>query len=723
MSSGPETRGVCVLGRTRFDTGIGQHAAAALELFARVTNVSVYPTDRFVDNEDEKVYLPNGRPIPVTCDLKGFALYYFCDVPWNGDGDFNFTAVPKEGFRIVYAAFDSDVLPGEWVKIFNERFDLALFTSQAVETVARDSGVVIPVGTLPLALDLEGELARRVRRPIPGRTTFGTISAFHDRKNLESLIEAFVESFPPHEGVALVIHSNLAMGRTYDGIHRRVSALPEGYVTISNESLSEDEKFDLLDSFDVYVNVSAGEGYSIGPREALAQGKPLVLSDVPVHRDLGDLEGVFFVAESGRIPAVYPEINNRVFGSQALISVERIAAGLRQAHSYINEGNSQHAIQLRRQRAAQFTLTTLAADYQALIDPNALKPRFSDGSSFTRLPTLDPGTSSVALDKAHRKNRKKVIVQAHDGGFFSLFNIFFSTLVWSLQDPAPPIVLPDWDAARLLERSRTESLESYCYSTPQDGNMWLGLFEPLYGLSSEEMNDPDFLYANAIVPLTKQNEHKEPLLTYVNAFDLYQAPWFSRFRRQYNDALREHVRLLPEFQQQVDAFHGATADQYLISVHVKHPSHAIEQPNGRIAQLDEYLASVEQTLRAKGIGSESDDWGVFVATDQQRVIDAFSSEFGDRIVKFDDVTRIDAAIDAQFDTLPATEQLAVGHQLQHQLAADPSNWSIRFAWEVWRDAEAMAASQVLLHGVSNVSTAVSYFNPAVEMVYCSPDYS
>jgi hypothetical protein len=45
------------------------------------------------------------------------------------------------------------------------------------------------------------------------------------------------------------------------------------------------------------------------------------------------------------------------------------------------------------------------------------------------------------------------------------------------------MVLPDWDAGRLLERSQGTPIESYCYSRPEDGNMWLQLFDPLYDLT------------------------------------------------------------------------------------------------------------------------------------------------------------------------------------------------------------------------------------------------
>ncbi|MBO9578712.1 MAG: hypothetical protein J7480_08110, partial [Microbacteriaceae bacterium] len=66
------------------------------------------------------------------------------------------------------------------------------------------------------------------------------------------------------------------------------------------------------------------------------------------------------------------------------------------------------------------------------------------------------------------------------------------------------------------------------------------------------------------------------------------------------------------------------------------------------------------------------------------------------------------------------EQASEGWQLQHLRAADPRSWSPRLAWEVWRDAEAMAAGDVLIHAVSNVATAASYLGPDTRMVYCDP---
>jgi DNA-binding LytR/AlgR family response regulator len=184
--------------------------------------------------------------------------------------------------------------------------------------------------------------------------------------------------------------------------------------------------------------------------------------------------------------------------------------------------------------------------------------------------------------------------------------------------------------------------------------------------------------------------------------------------------IRDRVRLLPEYATQIDAFRERLDGRFLVAAHVKHPSHAIEQPEGVIADRDRYVAEVRATIRDRGIAESSDAWAVFVASDQERVIDLFEREFGDRVIRFDDVARVPAEADAAFDQLEAEDRARNGHQLQHLKAADPSAWSVRLAWEVWRDAEAMAASDVLIHAVSNVATAVSYLGEGVEMRYCDP---
>jgi hypothetical protein len=110
-----------------------------------------------------------------------------------------------------------------------------------------------------------------------------------------------------------------------------------------------------------------------------------------------------------------------------------------------------------------------------------------------------------------------------------------------------------------------------------------------------------------------------------------------------------------------------------------------------------------------------------VATDQERVVNEFREEFGDHVAVFNDVTRIDEETHREYDVLDAEEKVREGHQIQHLKAADQASWNVRLAWEVWRDAHVLASSDVLLHAVSNVATAVSYLGPQVQMRFTDPD--
>lgn len=708
---------ICVVGRTNFHTGIGSVAYAACELFSRYFPTAFYPVNSgslSVTN----IALPNGRVVPICRDLNEMKAFFFTDVIWNGEHDLNYTLLPDQGLKIAHVAYDSDVLPPRWVEILNNKFDCVYFSSNHLEEVAQRSGVRIPIGTLPIGLDIDSLLARNYKTN-NGKIRFGSIAAFHQRKSVDVLVEAFLKEFGDQENVELIIHSNLAIGEVYDRVAAKIEALNVKNIKISNSNLSDDEKVDLIDSFDIFVNLSRGEGYSIGPREAMALGKALVLSAVGPHKDLLNVEGTFGVRASIRIPARYPEIDNQVFGFQYGVEISDSRFALRRAYQYLKEENNINAAYLRKKCAAEFSFSKLGLDYAGTLTPDLLNFKKSNRkSAFTHLPDSccsvarrKLGNFGSALSVASRH-----VIPAHDGGFFSVFNVFMSHLVWDLQEDRCSMVLPDWDVGRLLERQGSGKLVSFCYGKPDEGNVWLQLFEPLYGLSDNEMNDRGFLYSKSAIPDTIWNEHREPLLTYVHAYDLYKSPNFGAFRKQYNAAYRDHVKIKKAYADEIDAFCSSRLSRgFNIAAHVKHPSHMIEQPGKCMAHGQSFIDLIKQKALEAGYAQDSDSWGVFLATDQDRVVEQFQSEFGPRVAFFEDVRRTKVSEDEIFDALPEFEKAREGHQVQHLVASNPENWSSRMAFEVVRDAVVMSRCDVLFHVVSNVSTAVSYLNPDIEM--------
>ena len=592
--------GVCVLGRVDFGTGIGKHTAAALELLGRGMDVSLYPTRTQASELGASIQLPSGRIIPVVDRLEGFAAYWFADVLWNGAGDLNYTAMPRSGHRIAYLAFDSDELPEEWVKILNERFDLVLFTSSFPRRGVQALRPRHPGRRPALALTSRSSPpadARPSKRPV----RFGTISAFHDRKNLEVLIEAFASCFGLEEPVELVIHSNLAFGRTFDRISALVAALPGDRIKLSTDHRSDEAVQDLMASFDVYVNVAAGEGYSIGPREAWLSGRRWSSATSPHTATSPDCPASSWSSRPVGSPLATPSSTTWSSAARRRSTAPRSppacawpwtssrAPSCSRAPRHAVPGRSSSPRPCSRPTTDGRSIRTRRG-----AEPSPVAPTTASSPARDRL-----GTAAPPAPRGEARTPQARMLPAHDGGFFSLFNSFLSHLSWSMQESSPPMVLPDWDAGRLIERFAPDPIVSYCYSKPGDGNLWLALFEPLYGLSDAEMDDPELLYEGREIS-DIHNAHYEPLLTFTHAYDLYRAPWFARFRRQYHDVLAEHVQLRPAYQAEIDAMKAQLAGRFTVSVHIKHPSHAIEQPGERIAGRDEYLAAVRQVLRAIG---------------------------------------------------------------------------------------------------------------------------
>ena len=705
---------ICVIGRTNFKSGIGALAYAACELLSRYFPVAIYSTSK---SKKGQVKLPNGKFIPLCRDLSKFKVFFFTDVIWNGEYDHNYELVPEYGLRIAHFAYDSDVLPPKWVEILNSRFDVAYVTGAHLIKVARDSGVTIPMGTLPLGLDLAGLLC--LDPQFHKKLRFGCVAAFHPRKGMDILVEAFIQEFGNDKNVELLIHSNVAMGDVYEKITRSIEEQQIKNIIISHQNLGEEAKNKLVETFDIFVNCSRGEGYSIGPREALALGKVLVVSDLGPHRDVLGVPGTYSIPATVPVSALYPEIDNQVFGYQYGVTVEDTRAKLREAYEGFEASTSIESIRRRRERAGEFSFRKLALDYARTVVPDIANFKQSvPSSSFTDIPQdcLDAARKKTGAFGSGLSAINRYVLPAHDGGFFSVFNGFMSYLAWEQKEDRCHMVLPDWDVGRLLEKGK--KLISFCYGKPEDGNLWLKFFEPPYGVSAQQMNDKDFLYGKSSLPPTIWNQQREPTLTYVGAYELYQSASFKAFRRQYHQAFKEHVHLLPELQGEIDAFSRQHFEgKFMLAAHVKHPSHLIEQPGKCIAHGQAYIDQIRQKVEEAGYSLEDDDWGVFLATDQDRVVAQFKEAFGNRLACYEDVRRTRVSEDEYYDQLSENEKAQEGFQVQHLVAANPDEWNSRMAWEVIRDAMTLARCRVLFHVVSNVSTAVSYMNPEVELVF------
>jgi glycosyltransferase involved in cell wall biosynthesis len=102
------------------------------------------------------------------------------------------------------------------------------------------------------------------------------------------LVEAFINAFGNNPDVALVINSRFCHPTVGKQIQDKIKKKKITNVHLNIKCLSWKDYIQFMQSIDCYVSFSKGEGYAIIPREALALGIPVILSDNTAHTSLCD---------------------------------------------------------------------------------------------------------------------------------------------------------------------------------------------------------------------------------------------------------------------------------------------------------------------------------------------------------------------------------------------------------------------------------------------------
>ena len=655
----------------------------------------------------------------------------FTDVTSNGPDDRNWEKTPATKVKYIYSVFDSTRVPTSWADIINNHFDAVFVPARFLIDAYRNSAVQKPIFYLPLALDLAAFQKLDSRKRGKGNFTFTFIGSREPRKNIESLIACFRDTFGARDDVQLRIHSALDF---YNDPHfsRRINQAYQN-IDYTTGPLSNQHLLDLIESSDCFISLSMGEGYSIVPRQFLAAGKPVILSDCLAHAEiLSELRGLgdglgFGVDSSIPVPAHYPHINGGgVFGLQYDTFKPSACFVLEHVFRIKDTLFSPDKIALRKEWASRYDINTLTPLYKSIVQPAFCRMSTGNELEYGGITTSDANLASRVSGKnfplsgwqSVQDKPQKIVVIGNDGGFFSLFNRFASYLTWTLSGNPDSIVLPDWRVSSMQRHWRTSKFTSFCYGTPADGNVWLKLFKPLpYSKVDEAVYQTDqLLYRNSIVK-DDYNEHDEPWLTYVHPYKLYRSPGFKRWRHWYHLYVNSHIHLQDHIKQEVDSIYESKMRGFrIISAHIRHPSHGIEQPGARMPTVELYCDHIRRLMQREMLNERN--CRIFLATDQSSVVDKLHTNFGDMLVYSKDISRTTSVDDSRFNSLSKQEQMQEGHQIQHLTAANPQAWSTRMAEEVLIDTYLLARADYFIHVTSNIATAVSYLNPRLEMIYC-----
>lgn len=111
---------------------------------------------------------------------------------------------------------------------------------------------------------------------ITGDKYFLTVSSFDPRKNLNNLVKAFKNI--DEEIKLIIVGSNSSNFASHLELSD-ANIIVKGYV-------SDDELVSLMDNAEFFIYLSFYEGFGLPPIEAMYLGCPVIVSDIPAHREI-----------------------------------------------------------------------------------------------------------------------------------------------------------------------------------------------------------------------------------------------------------------------------------------------------------------------------------------------------------------------------------------------------------------------------------------------------
>lgn len=183
----------------------------------------------------------------------------------------------KSKFRIGYTMVENTQVGQRWVDYIND-MDAVFVPSKFLVDVFKNCGVKPPV--IPVKQGMDSRKFLYCDREIREKFIFGTVGYMDDRKNWQDLVRAFSSEFDSGEPVELWIkNSNGYFAST---------CFSDSRIKIINRMYTFNEIQRLYRMFDCFVFPSHAEGSGLPPREAMATGLPVILTNWSGMSEIAD---------------------------------------------------------------------------------------------------------------------------------------------------------------------------------------------------------------------------------------------------------------------------------------------------------------------------------------------------------------------------------------------------------------------------------------------------
>lgn len=377
---------VAVMGPIQFADGIGRQSIGLIDALRNTFSIQYCRHGNYGSKDVPK---PVQR-IASRKYRKAAKVLIFESLLLGCEAD-KFASLPEADIRIAYSMFESTKIPESWVMILNTLFDAVAVPDSFLVEVYKKSGVHIPVFTVPLGMYLDSflEKASLHTKPKDQPFVFGNLSSICNRKNQLTLVQAFAQEFGSNPNLKLMINGRTVEKEYLKLIQKTIFSLGLKNVSITSIPLRQKDYIRVLESIHCYVSASAGEGFSLQPREALALGLPSVVTDNTGQSTICLSNCVRSVPSLIPVQATYSGWSD-FLGMQFNTSVDDLASALRDVYENY-DSYAQKAIEAKTW-VKQYEHENLLSTYKTLIRPEKVvlsdRNEIKDGILYTTSPKL-----------------------------------------------------------------------------------------------------------------------------------------------------------------------------------------------------------------------------------------------------------------------------------------------------------------------------------------------
>lgn len=285
-----------------------------------------------------------------------------------------------------------------------------------------------------------------------------------------------------------------------------------------------------------------------------------------------------------------------------------------------------------------------------------------------------------------------------DAGFFSVFNFFIGSISLGYR------MYPYFNLNKLLEYYG--KLEHFTYLDNKE-NCWFDFFEPIQYYT----NDNKHINININNKISHGWEAPEEFRLHQKVTELITNSKFKEWRHNTNKVFEKYIKFNPIIINKINEITKLFSNK-MIAVHYRNPAHCCEESGYKY--FDDYFKKIDNIL------SIYPDAFIFLATDTDFGIAAFTMRYGSKIIYNKETLRssMNNILEWAYTLNDGVKSDHVGffNGKSFQIHNN-SNSNIQLGYDVIIDAVCISKCNYFIHTTSNISLAVSYMNPDLEMIY------